>query len=388
MSLTSAVPVPLPADASAAPVLGRQSSVLRRGALFAGGLSLLSLFTAAHIYVVYHERMPVGWQEALLSGFATWYPWLLLGPGVFWLARRFSFEPEGWRWSVLVHFPASVVFGVMHGVLRWAVGPLVDSQPIPLSSIIIGQLLLTVLSYFVLASAYQALVNYRRYRERELRASQLEARLAQAQLEMLRMQLHPHFLFNTLHAISTLMHRDPEAADEMVAQLSDLLRMTLDNIGKQEVTLREELDFLQRYLDIQHTRFEDRLHVTLDIHSDTLDARVPNQLLQPLVENAIRHGLDGRPSGGTIAITSRLVGDALQVSIRDDGEGVRTGTSRPEGIGLGNSRARLHQLYGPAASLELANHWEGGAIVTVLVPQTKGAGEWERAPLEYAGAGQ
>ncbi|MCU0256712.1 MAG: histidine kinase [Vicinamibacterales bacterium] len=377
--------LPLAAAAPEAAARARKRLGARRAAVFAGGLSLLSVFTAVHMYVVYRERMPIGWAEALLSGFATWYPWLLLGPGVAWLARRFPFEPERWRWSVLVHVPASVLFGALHGVLRWAVGPLVDSRPIPIDRIIIGQLLLTVLSYFVLVAAFQAVVNYRRYRERELRASQLEARLAQAQLEMLRMQLHPHFLFNTLHAISTLMHRDPEAADEMVAQLSDLLRMTLDNIGKQEVTLREELDFLQRYLDIQHTRFQDRLRVTLDIRSDTLDARVPNQLLQPLVENAIRHGLDGRPAGGSIAIAARLVGEALQVTIRDDGEGVRTGTARPEGIGLGNTRARLTQLYGPGASLELANHWEGGAIVTVVVPQ--GAAPADRAPRDATGGG-
>lgn len=385
MHATPAVTLPLAADAPPAstPLLRRVA--VSRVAIFVGGLSLLSLFTAAHMYVVYRERMPIQWTEALLSGFATWYPWLLLGPAVFWLARRFSFDPDRWRWSLLVHLPASVLFGVLHGVLRWCVGPLVDSRPIPIDRIIIGQLLLTVLSYFVLVAAHQAIVNYRRYRERELRASQLEARLAQAQLEMLRMQLHPHFLFNTLHAISTLLHRDPEAADEMISELSDLLRMTLDNIGKQEVTLREELDFVQRYVDIQQTRFQDRLHVTLDIQSDTLDARVPNQLLQPLVENAIRHGLDGRPAGGSIAIAARRVGEALQVSIRDDGEGVRTGSSRPEGIGLGNTRARLRQLYGPGASLELANHWEGGAVVTVLVPQASAGG---RQPGEFSGGGE
>lgn len=385
MHATSAVTLPLAADAPPASTPFRQRVAVSRVALFVGGLSLLSLFTAAHMYVVYRERMPIQWTEALLSGFATWYPWLLLGPGVFWLARRFSFDPERWRWSFLVHLPASVLFGALHGVLRWCVGPFVDSRPIPIDRIIIGQLLLTVLSYFVLVAAHQAIVNYRRYRERELRASQLEARLAQAQLEMLRMQLHPHFLFNTLHAISTLLHRDPEAADEMISELSDLLRMTLDNIGKQEVTLREELDFVQRYVDIQQTRFQDRLRVTLDIQSDTLDARVPNQLLQPLVENAIRHGLDGRPAGGSIAIAAKRVGEMLQVSIHDDGEGVRTGSSRPEGIGLGNTRARLRQLYGPGASLELANHWEGGAVVTVLVPQAPAAG---RQPGETSGGGE
>jgi len=371
-------------DASAQAACADRRALPRGFVPWAAALALLSLFTAAYLYVIYRGHAPIGWPEALLSGFATWCPWLVLGPGVLWLSRRFPFEPGRWRWSLLVHVPASVAFGVAHGVLRWMVGPLVDSRPIPLDRIVVGQLLLAVLSYVVLVAAFEAAVNYRRYRERELRASQLEAHLAQAQLEMLRMHLHPHFLFNTLHAISTLIHRDPEAADEMVSQLSDLLRMTLDNVGKQEVTLREELDFVQRYVDIQQTRFQDRLRVTLDIDPETLDARVPNQLLQPLVENAIRHGLDGRPSGGSIGIAARLMsGGDLQVTICDDGDGVPAGSSRPEGIGLGNTRARLRQIYGPDASLELANGREGGAIVTVLIPRALSAGC--RAPRHPSG---
>ena len=146
---------------------------------------------------------------------------------------------------------------------------------------------------------HQAWHNYKRFRERELRASQLEARLAQPQLEVLKRQLHPHFLFNTLHAISTLIHRDPDAADEMVTQLSDLLRMTLATIGVQEVPLRQELEFLRRYLDIQKMRFQDRLKVIVDVPSDTLDIHVPNQVLQPIVENAVQHGVDTRSGGGS-----------------------------------------------------------------------------------------
>jgi hypothetical protein len=143
------------------------------------------------MYIVYRERLPIDWAEAVLSGFATWYPWLLLGPGVFCLARRFALEPGRWAPSLLVHVPAGFAFGVLHGLLRAAVGPYVDSKPIPVINIIVGQLLLTVLTYWVFVSAYQAIVNYARYRERELRASQLEGRLAQAHLEALRMQLNP-----------------------------------------------------------------------------------------------------------------------------------------------------------------------------------------------------
>ncbi len=351
--------------------------------LFVAGLTLLSLVTAAHLWVVYRERMPVAWGEALASGFATWYPWLLLGPAVFYLSRRFRFETSTWRAALAIHLLAGVVFAVLHGVIRAAVGPWVDSEPIPATRIIIGQLLYVYLSYLVMVAADQAWQNHRRARERELTASQLESRLAQAQLEVLRMQLNPHFLFNTLHAISTLIHKNPDAADDMVTQLSDLLRMTLDTIGVQEVTLREELDFLQRYIDIQQTRFHDRLAVTIDVPPETLDARVPNQVLQPIVENAIRHGLDPRAGRGVIEIRARGTEGMLQLQVRDDGPGLRVnGVPAPHsGIGLANTRARLTQLYGPLASLDLTNHPKGGTLVTMLVPQDPSA----EAPIRNEG---
>jgi sensor histidine kinase YesM len=185
------------------------------------------------------------------------------------------------------------------------------------------------------------------------------------------MQLQPHFLFNTLHAISTLIHRDPEAADDMVIQLSDLLRMTLDNIGVQEVRLAEELDFTRHYLDIQQMRFQERLKVVIDVPPETFDARVPNQVLQPIVENAIRHGLDGRQGSGTIEIRARGTASMLQLTVRDDGPGLKVnGSPYPQdGIGLANTRARLKQLYGPLATLDLTNHSKGGTLVTLLIPQ-------------------
>jgi sensor histidine kinase YesM len=186
-------------------------------------------------------------------------------------------------------------------------------------------------------------------------------------------QLHPHFLFNTLHAVSTLLHRDPDAADEMLSQLSDLLRMTLDNFGLQEVSLREELEFIHRYIDIQQMRFNDRLHLTIDVPAETLDARVPNQVLQPIVENAIRHGLENRIGGGAIEIRARGRASMLQLTVRDDGPGldVRSMRQDQEGIGLSNTRARLEQLYGPLASLDLSNHPQGGTVATLLIPQPR-----------------
>lgn len=341
-----------------------------RALLFLAGLTVLSVFTAVHMYFFYRQRDPIDWLEAFLSGFATWYPWVLLGPGVFFLGRRVPFEPGRWRLAVLVHLPAALVFGVLHGGLRAAAGPFVDTQPIPAGRIILGQLLLTALSYWVLLATHQAWMYYRRYRARELRTSQLESKLAQAQLEVLRMQLHPHFLFNTLHAVSALVHRDPDAADEMISQLSDLLRMTLDNFGVQEVSLREELEFVEKYLDIQQTRFRDRLRVVMDVPAETLDARVPNQALQPIVENAIKYGVAARTGEGQIEIRARGGRSMLRLTVRDDGPGLpATVNGRSVGIGLANIRARLKQLYGPLATLDLANHPRGGTLVTLLVPQ-------------------
>src|SRR5262249_32977164 len=157
-----------------------------------------------------------------------------------------------------------------------------------------------------------------------LKASQLEARLAQAQLQALKSQLHPHFFFNTLHAISSLMRKDIEAADRMLTRLSDLLRLTLENVGAQETTLRQELDFLEGYLEIEQTRCRDRLQVKIEIEPETLDARVPNLILQPLVENAVRHGVAPRAAPGRIEISARRVGGKLEMQVRDNGAGLPT----------------------------------------------------------------
>lgn len=336
----------------------------------------LSLLTMLHLMVAYRDRaMPLSAREALFSGLATWYPWAIFAPLIFRLCRRFPFEPGGWMQALLIHIPSTALFLLLWTTVRWAESylPFIDTRPLPFERVLIAHFLLCVLTYWIIVSVHEAWHNYRRFRERELRASQLEAKLAQAQLEVLKMQLHPHFLFNTLHAISTLIHKDPDAADEMVAQLSDLLRMTLANIGIQEVTLQQELEFLGRYLDIQKMRFQDRLQVTIDVPPETLDARVPNQVLQPIVENAIRHGVDASSGRGTIRIEARASEHMLQLTVKDDGPGLRPGAeeipkSEGRGIGLANTRARLRELYGPASTLQLANHPAGGTLVTISLP--------------------
>ena len=217
---------------------------------------------------------------------------------------------------------------------------------------------------------YNAFSYGKQAQDRTLRASQLEARLAEAQLQALQRQLHPHFLFNTLNAISALMHRDVEAADQMLAKLSDLLRMALDQRGGQEVSLKDELEFLQKYLEIEEARFGDRLTVAFDIAPETLDAQVPNLLLQPLVENSVRHAVAVRIEPGHIEIRARQLRDSLELVVSDNGPGMPPSrlTSPGKGVGLANTRSRLERLYGANHQLLFGEPPGGGLVVTVTIP--------------------
>ena len=197
----------------------------------------------------------------------------------------------------------------------------------------------------------------------------LEKSLAQAKLQALQMQLNPHFLFNSLHSISSLMHKDVEAADRMIARLSDLLRAALDNTGHQEVTLRQELEFLERYLEIEQTRFGERLNVKWDIAPDTLEARVPNLVLQPLVvENAIRHGIEPHARRGLIELRAQRMDGTLTLEVSDNGAGLRDHEPAEEGVGLSNTRARLRELYGQEHRFELRGGREGGLLARLTIP--------------------
>jgi LytS/YehU family sensor histidine kinase len=214
---------------------------------------------------------------------------------------------------------------------------------------------------------------YRKNRFSRLEASQLEARLAEARLEALRNRLNPHFLFNTLHTILALVRKDPETAEGMLAGLSDLLRKALDTSDRQEVPLKDELDFLNLYLEIQKVRFRERLKIELSIDPRSLSVPVPNFILQPLVENAIQHGIAPRAEGGSLTISSDMEGHRLILRVRDSGPGFPEGdTDSPKkGFGLTNTRARLDLHYGPLHSLHLENSPEGGASVILELPVTE-----------------
>ena len=230
-----------------------------------------------------------------------------------------------------------------------------------------------ILHYLLLIVCHHALEYYRKYEDGRLSAAQLEAKLATAQLHALKMQLHPHFLFNTLHSISELVHDNPARAESMIVRLSDFLRLTLDHVGVPEVPLTEEIDFLRRYLEIEEMRFEDRLTVEWDIDPSTLQTRVPNLILQPLVENALKHGISRNSSHGVLRISCKREEGKLAMTVYDNGPGPKRITTNlldpvREGVGLNNTRGRLERLYGGDHHIRFRHVAEGGFEVTIRLP--------------------
>ncbi|HJR07491.1 MAG TPA: histidine kinase [Pyrinomonadaceae bacterium] len=347
-----------------------------------------------------------------LVGLFVWnllafYLWALLTPLIALLARRYRLDRQHWPRSLVVHLPASLLFPALHLCLylplfSLAGGMLTKEYPTFLALFryhLFANLPVAVSIYWLVLIAINALDYYHSFRIAEVKASELRAQLAQAQLRALKMQLHPHFLFNTLNSISALLHRDTEAADQMVARLGDFLRLTLENSGDQEVTLEQEIEFLRCYLEIETVRFHDRLSVETDIEPQTLQARVPNLILQPLVENAIRHGISRQSAPGRLAIRAARRGERLFVQVEDNGPGLaliseggsthtsaHTATRTPSGgVGLANTRARLEHLYGADQRLELTRATPRGMIVTLEIPfQVEAAPDW--AEEEASGA--
>ena len=319
------------------------------------------------------NRASEGWN-VVLGELIFSYIWLALTPLVIWLSRSFRIE-EGQRFkSLTIHFIACVVFLLLQ-IFLFAVISIPFgwyAQLNPFSNryflLILNFTPSNVMFYWGIVVIEHALDYYRKLQERELRASQLEAQLAQAQLQVLKMQLHPHFLFNTLNAISALIRESPDEAEEMVSRLGDLLRMTLETAGVQEVSFKKELEFLNHYLDIEQTRFQDRLKVEMAIEPETLDGLVPSMILQPLVENSVRHGVAPRPEGGCIKIKAWRDNSLLRLEVEDDGPGLSDTTPLKERVGLTNTRARVKNLYGDKHGLSLLNAADGGLVVSLSIP--------------------
>jgi two-component system LytT family sensor kinase len=310
------------------------------------------------------------------------WTWALFTPIIFTLTRRFPLERPRWlrRIAVLLLIGVVIAIGV-DLIMDFARVEMFASIPTrrlrvfaPLEAILRFRFVNELLVYLAVLAAGYARNYYLRDLSRqrqavvlEAQAAELEAQLADARLDALRMQLNPHFLFNTLHAVSALVERDPSGVRRMIARLSELLRHTIDDRGAHEVPLRDELDFLRRYIEIMEIRFQGRLTVAVTAGDEAMEALLPNLILQPIVENALEHGASRAAGLGEVAIAASREGDYLVVTVRDNGPGLGTGKPQ-QGVGLRNTEARLEQLYGEEASIALASPPSGGAVVTLRLP--------------------
>ncbi|HET6230227.1 MAG TPA: histidine kinase [Longimicrobiaceae bacterium] len=320
----------------------------------------------------------LSWLVAVGTEIPAWYPWVLFSPAIFALARRFS--PLGPRpaASVVVHCAAACVGTALMLMVATAVQRAfgLPAGPRPLgywAEVALGTVrvlggIITI--YAMMLAIHEAAAYHDAYQRRSVRSAQLEAQLSTAQLDSLRSQLQPHFLFNTLNTITALMFKDPHAAQQMMVRLSDLLRASLEDPSTHEVTLREEVAFAVKYLEIQTVRFQDRLRVEWSLDPDTLDLLVPRHLLQPLVENSVRYGVEQTSRPGVIEVRSARAGGTVRISVRDDGAG--TAEANPlaggTGIGLDNTRARLRHLYGDGHEFRADAGPAGGFEVTIGFP--------------------
>ena len=302
---------------------------------------------------------PVQWLVILPNSLADWLTCGMFTPAFYWMVRRFPIRGERWWAGLPVHLVASFVFVLLKVAVYAPLYNLLNpEEPRAYAMVLLGGFYADMLAYWASVGVIHAIEYYRESRERELEATRLA-------LENLRAQLQPHFLFNTLQSISTLIHRDPAAADRMLTDLSDLLRLSLRSTASQEVPLHEELAFLERYLDIMRVRFGDRLVIAVEADPDVRDALVPSLVLQPIVENAITHGMADRPDIGHVRVRARRDGGSLELEVSDDGPGL--GSAAPtNGIGLTNTRERIARLYGGAGRVEtLAN---GGFTLRLSIP--------------------
>ena len=345
-----------------------------------GVWTLFALFFASQFALQNQlSPSPLPFWRILMWQLVSGYIWFAISPLILFLANRFPFEEGKWKTSIAAH----AIFGLLVSLVQLALDAFVLTRlGYPpgrqfanffeaYKFFVFVNLHLSILIYMAVVGIKSAYNYYQKYREKQLRTSQLEARLAQSRLQVLKMQLHPHFLFNTLNNISELLHRDPDAAEHMITDLSDLLRMSFENLEVQEIPLRQELEFLRKYLEIEQMRFQDRLTVEMHIAPDTLDASVPNMILQPLVENAIKHGISPKADGGRIDIDAARSNGHLILSVADDGVGIQQASPHltlRDGVGLSNTRRRLRHLYGEEHRFELDAPSDHGLKVNLEIP--------------------
>ncbi len=361
---------------------GRASRRLKTAAVIVGVWALVSLLAASQSYLAssYLANRSLGdepqWGALLAQQLPAYLVWILLTPLVLVVARRFPLERGDLGRHVPVHVFAAGACGLLYVFAwmqwSWRVGGY--SVDVSTSDVFWAffraRFNIAFLIYWAIVGVDHAIANYRRYREGEVEASRARAELARTQLRALKMQLRPHFLFNTLHAVASLMDDDVKAARRVLARLSELLRATLESEGVQEQPLEAELDILRRYVEIEEIRFGDRLAVEWEVEEGTADALVPPFLMQPLVENAIRHGVEPSAERGSVRVRARRGDGRLTLAVEDDGPGLsREGSvNGGTGIGLSNTRARLTQLYPDDHRFQLAESARGGLRVEIEIP--------------------
>lgn len=354
------------------------SRVLLRGLGIVLFWSLVGLAFASQVYLSSTLLgRSIRWSQAVSYALADWYVWAVVSIPILWLARRYPPERGTVSQVAAIHLGGALACSLIYVLLRAAVGQihgwLID-EPATYGEIFRPLLVRTfpfnLLVYGVILSVSHALDYYRKYHERTVHTLELENHLTEARLQSLLRQLKPHFLFNTLNGIASLMHSDVDAADRMLVRLSELLRLTMAQSGKPLTSLRTEIGFLERYLEIERIRFRDRLTVEIDVPAEAMESQVPNLILQPLVENAIRHGIEPHPRPGHLALSAKIQGQRLAVILLDTGNGIPPDGFKREGIGLSNTRERLRELYGDDHRFEMTNRPEGGLQVLLEIPHS------------------
>jgi len=350
-------------------------------------LAIWSVYGVFNTIVVHYrselQGKPMDWYLCALYEFPYVWIWAAITPLVLALSRRFPLGIDHSRRNVFVHlFGAFLAAVLTKSIWDFTALPFIAPSLVPTNfrsfqKSIIQAMDFGVLHYLIVIICHHAVEFYRKYEDGRLRASQLEAKLATAQLHALKMQLHPHFLFNTLHSISELVHDNPARAESMIVKLSDFLRLTLEHVGIPEVPVAEEVDFLRRYLEIEQMRFEDRLSVEWDVDPAVEGVRVPNLILQPLVENALKHGLSRNSEHGILRISCKQEEGRLAMKVYDNGPGPKRATANllepvREGVGLNNTRSRLERLYGGDHHIAFRQVPEGGFEVTIRIPMRPG----------------
>ena len=354
----------------------RETAVPPRARLWPAALAFwtaLGLLESSAAWLRTRGTRNITWATALKNNMPWWLLWAALMPIAFWLARRLPLTRDRWLRNGLLHLAAALAVSSVHliveGVIYFHSVPpgIYPSQSAVWRQFFANFIVLDVVTYCAIVGAWHAWDFHRRYQQSALHSARLELGLSEARMQALRAELNPHFFFNALNAVSGLVRRrENDAAVTLLARLGELLSETLDHSRPPEIPLREELDLLERYLAIERARFGDRLTVRIEHDGASADALVPTFILQPLVENAIRHGIAREAGQGKVEVRARREGDALLLAVLDSGAGLSA--SRGEGIGLSNTRARLDGLYGASASLVLENAEAGGACARIRMP--------------------